>query len=705
MATSHQLLLLWAIIVAAAAVDPVDTLDSHASASQSADKVKERWDDRHYGQIHQDAVEAMARKYSGTPLEGKVTEPLEHSVKMAENATATKRFKHDEAKHMAQINAVAMAAMQLQQHSELPLEHVAAEDDQRVINANTELEKADRDANALQSTKKFHKALANFSADEPGEYQKMFTSIQQDMKKDQAEQLKVAALRKQMADDQSAAAVDKDKEAEISTKRSQLKYDNSPTAPVEESPSYQALMKLSQKDAQMESEIKGQEDQYNTLKKTGKMTPIKVATPKKLSQLDMAKQFLASVPKAEAEDQKLDSETQAYRGRFSEQARTDFTDAKPVVMVTSAASETLYQKLAASKTGDIQQDVQAVVNATKEEQAMEDAVIVDAVNNAPTKKGVEQLVKEGAAGAIQLQKDMAMQNKKDKEELEDKAEAERKSDDEDEDEDPEHESKARSLEEVEKWQAKTVLQEGEDAVIKSAVQVEQTGSKEDLEVLEANMKRVTHGKPPLSRAEAKATVDVVHAQQDVKKVLSGEAYAAYKKGLNASNARVGADVHARVEGILADGSVNGDNDMSYSGDADDLLPDSVDDPMFSKQVDTYGHGFNPSEYDANEVDDDVELRPVEDETSLENFDAKETEEEADREEEKDQPAATIEADAAEDPAAPSYSEKLQTQKGLDSLSPAPIDVDADEAEDRNVPLPNAMDAAEEEAHEPNPDAE
>jgi len=228
-------------------------------------------------------------------------------------------------------------------------------------------------------------------------------------------------------------------------------------------------------------------------------------------------------------------------------------------------------------------------------------MLKDAIDKSPSKKTVSELVKEGAAGALRLQQEMAMQEK---------IEARNANLPPNSTKAPmtlEEELKKHKLKEVTQWQAATVLKEGQDAVTKAAEQLEVTGSKADLAVLEANSKRFKLGKPPLSASEANLTISAEHEEEQIKKDLgAGEEYQHYQRALNVSEARMARDTKALTAGAKATGEL--EMDENYSGDADELLPDSENDPMLHPSID-YGHAYEVSTYEP-EDDDNHELEAL-----------------------------------------------------------------------------------------------
>lgn len=276
-------------------------------------------------------------------------------------------------------------------------------------------------------------------------------------------------------------------------------------------------------------------------------------------------------------------------------------------------------------------------------------MLARASSGALTKENVAALVKEGDAGAAQLQKDMEMQAALDKK---NKAANKPK-------ETLEEALKRRKLEEVKRWQAATLLKEGKEAVLTAAVKVEQTGSAADLAVLEANVKRVQAGKPALSTEEASYVEKMKENEAQLKKNVGSDLMASYRKGMN----KTAEDVRASVAADVAEAtSEEGLGQLPYDGNADQLLPDSIDDPMLAKDGD-YGPAFDPTSFSPDIPDDDVETFPARDETALDTDSAEEehVSAAAKAEEEADHPEDQLHTEAAEGDV-PTYEEKFAKEK-------------------------------------------
>lgn len=683
-------------------------------ASPAADALV-RKDDRSYGQIYSDAEDAMKRKYAGTPQEGKVTLPLD--VETEERKAVKKVNKKDSSVRYAQMNAVVAHAGAIEMSGEVPLEHSGGPEEKNVAQTAKALEKADREDEALESTKALHDRFQKFSK-EHGDTDKGTEPKSDDSRplgslmaevadKAAAGQSPIGKFAELFAESQKLIANDKDfaakdkkahaqmmaaKKAELEVDEEnplkkkadqdeennldpQFKYDNDPTASIEASPSYQGVVKDEENDQKMEQEMKNQERQYQEIKKTGKVQPLpKVQLPKKMSKLDMANQFLASMKTEGDANEEFEKERAKYEAKYSADARTNFEDDKPR-KITDPLVQAYYNQYKSKKSGDIATDVARFKKVQTELANRHVRAIAEAQKHAPTQETAAKLVQEGAAGALQLQKDIEAQTKIEKQKAESGSDTAL-----------EGEMKQRSLHEVQRWQAQTILQEGQDAVVQSAAKLEQTGAKGDLDVLSANVKRVAEGRPPLTEAEAKETTQLAETDSTLKHTMDDEQMTAYQKGVEAKTAEMHKDVQALKAGI--DGESGVEVDMAYNGDDDELLPDSVNDPMFSKTVDTYGHSYNPHEYDPD-ADDDVELEPTEDDSATGSDSDDDLIKQTEQEEEHDQPEEALhtEAQEAEEGTVPTYQEKFR--RNIDSVSPTP----AKEAHEENEVIPKATDDA------------
>jgi hypothetical protein len=455
------------------------------------------------------------------------------------------------------------------------------------------------------------------------------------------------------------------------------------------------VVKDEQRDQQREIAVEAQQKQYETLKKTGKEVPIskKALEPqKKKSHYEMAQEFLSSIKGEDEKSAEYQKEKAQYEARYAEGVRTDFQDAQEEDLTKHPKVQAEYAKLKAEKAkeGDIQGDI-ASLRAVETQQKNEHMqALYEVQKKAPTKEGVAELVKKGLVGAQQLQKDMEMQEKIN-EEAKKKGELPKTL---------EEVMKERSLMAAKRWQAETLLKEGQNAVIDSAVKVEQSGSAADLAVLEANVKRLREGKPTLTGAEARETTKMADDKEKLSPLLGRDRMKAFRHGLTKASADATSEINATTTAVESTEQVTAT--MPYSGSDDELEPDSLNDPMFSKTVDSYGHSFSVEEdFDVDRQDDDAEMTALDDSDSYSTDAEDDAVQSAEDENELDQPEAELVSDATagEHGAVDTYQEKLQSEAKLSKLSPSVVKLD-DETENNDDDEAKLPDSADEAAEEP-----
>lgn len=422
----------------------------------------------------------------------------------------------------------------------------------------------------------------------------------------------------------------------------------------------------------MEQEVDNEAAQYKELKKTGNLNPVPtIKRPVKKSKLDQAKELLASIAQQEGEQKVFDREDKQYESKYSE-ARTDFSDEKHESEITTPQAQVLYEKYKAkaAKGTDFDADVAAVKAAEAAGELEHNKMLYTVRSEAPTQESVAQLVKEGDAGALALKKDMDLQAKINAENAKHPNKLPQTLED---------ELKERKLLEVSRWQAQTLLKEGEEAITNDAYQLEETGSAADLALVEANVKRIKDGRPALSAGEANATLTIMAADKKLATEVGPEIMRIYKKNMNASEQKITDSVQAMEADATADGALEAG--FGYSGDADELLPDSLNDPMLAKDG-TYGHSYDPNDFNPDIPDDSVETRVVDDDTALDTDSDEEAvvTKEADQEDEIDQPAKTLEQDAEQDA---NYHDKIDDGS---RIAPDMPDPDAPDAHDPQMPI-------------------
>jgi hypothetical protein len=259
--------------------------------------------------------------------------------------------------------------------------------------------------------------------------------------------------------------------------------------------------------------------------------------------------------------------------------------------------------------------------------------------------------------------------------------------------------KERSLMAAKRWQAETLLKEGQNAVIDSAVKVEQSGSAADLAVLEANVKRLREGKPTLTGAEARETTKMADDKEKLSPLLGRDRMKAFRHGLTKASADATSEINAITTAVESTEQVTAT--MPYSGSDDELEPDSLNDPMFSKTVDSYGHSFSVEEdFDVDRQDDDAEMTALDDSDSYSTDAEDDAVQSAEDENELDQPEAELVSDATagEHGAVDTYQEKLQSEAKLSKLSPSVVKLDdeTENSDDDEAKLPDSADEAAEE---------
>lgn len=588
-------------------------------------------DDRHYGEVE----ERMSRGVTEEEEEGNVDREYQNpkSAKIATKwddamkAETKTQAMSDKELNFEATNAVMQAAVTTENIGAIPLDHVGPEelnDLQRVADnvkrANEDLSQTEREKAYME---KLEKGLSGQEAPAQAgsapdakqappatpftdlfkQSQKLAGQMESYAKEAKATDARFAHIAQKEAEVATKACDVDDTECRKNRKRAQEDqqaidkqhaFDVNPTASLDESPSYQGVVEAEEKDQEMQQHIEDETKQLQTLKKTGQLKPLPKHKPKPVNKLELAKEWEKESAAHSKEDASLEKGYAAYEARFNDGQRSDFRDEHPVKFVSSPAAEALYQKLKAKQHKDLSVEIAKLKKVELQEKNEHMQTLKEAMDESPTKKTVAELVKEGAAGALRLQQEMAMQEKIEERNAKDKSGKPPMT--------LEEELKKHKLKQVSQWQAATLLKEGEDAVVSAAEELETSGSKADLAVLRANEKRLILGKPALSKSEINQTKAAANEQDRIKHDLgTGQEYEHYKMALNASEERMARSTKAIVAGATSDSEVTAY--MDYSGDDDELLPDSEKDPMLRTSID-YGHAYDANSYNPGDYDDD-----------------------------------------------------------------------------------------------------
>lgn len=460
-----------------------------------------------------------------------------------------------------------------------------------------ELTRADRDVSKLPGESDYRAKAAKEDTDAPGQYaQALAEASRLDAEdrvaadEDEAFKQKTFGRAKRAAEKVEEMVADPDAKTKLTWKQLQRKkkrthdrrmrddpryrYDNTPNRPV-----YEGLAAQAESDRGKEMALAAEADAFALLKKskTGNVAagtlPAAAARDKKQTRAERVEATIKQSHEDDAGDVTMNKQYKSFDSQFGEDMRTDFRHSKPVVMTTSPESELLYEQLKKqhAKHTDITLDVKRVKEAEDADNSALLIMLNESLANAPTKQSIAELVKERAAGVQNLVQESQLADT-----ALSKAAASGKV--------PPSLKKALgkdTLSEVSLWSRAKLLKEGEDAVVRDADNLAESGSRGDLDVLNADVNRVESDKPTLAAAERNATKDNAEETHKMKRLLGEQKYKNFEKVLAAEAKKMKDAVNATT--ITAE-AIEPTSVEIPTIDDDTPFPDHIDDPSLDPDV-------------------------------------------------------------------------------------------------------------------------
>jgi len=488
-------------------------------------------------------------------------------------------------------NAVQNTASHAEEISSIDALNLNRDDLEQMDKNSKELIRADRDVSKLPDESAYQAKAAKMDSSAPGQYAQALAEAsrleaEDRVAADEDEAFKQKTFGRAKKAAQEVQKMVADPKTKLTWKQLQRKkkrthdrrmkddpgyyYDNTPDRPV-----YEGLAAQAERDRAREMALAAQAAAFAKLKKskTGNVpTAAGYAPVKEQTRAEVVEATMKQSREDDAADVKMNKKYKSYDSQFGEDMRTDFRHSKPVVMTTSPESEILYEQL--KKQHAMHTDITLDVKRVKEAEDADNSALLIMLNesraNAPTNQSLAELVKERAAGIQNLVQESQLAGA-----VLSKAAATGQV--------PPSLKKALgkdTLSEVSIWSRGKVLQEGENVVVKDAENLAESGSREDLDILNADINRVKSDKPTLAAAERNATRDNAKDNGMLTRLLGEQKYKNFKNVLTHEAKKM----KTAVNSTLTTAEAIEPEDIAVAVDDDIPFPDSVDDPSLDPDM-------------------------------------------------------------------------------------------------------------------------